>query len=358
MKIQTRDHIDRAPTLVLTPQERASYSLTRALEAAKTGTWRDAPLERAASDELAKAAGVLGGLRSHEFMVPIDALQHRDLTAASAPAGGYLVESEVPSVIGALANRLILNRLGASRITGLRGNQTIARVGATATTTWQVTEGTQGAETQTLSLTQAALAPKTLVAYVEVSRLLRLQAPDLQERTVRDNLAQALAAEIERVAFAGSGAAGEPLGILNTLSVGSFNGAAITYANVLESQTDVLTSNALGEASSLGYACRPAVASVLAARQGFSTLVPLWIGSLAAGQIVGAPAYSSLAVPAATLVCGDFAKLLLAEWGGGVTITVNPYANFQSALTGFQAALSMDIGVAWPTAFSVATSVS
>lgn len=358
MRLQTRANTDRVPILVLTPQERASYSLVRALEAAKTGSWHTAPFEREISDELGKLSGVLGGLRSHEFVVPIDALQRRDLTAASAPGGGVLVETEIPSVIGALANRLILNRLGVTRITGLRGNQTIARVGATATTTWQVTESMAAAETQTLSLTQVALSAKTLLAYIEVSRLLRLQAPDLQEATVRGNLAQALAAEIERVAFAGSGAAGEPLGILNTPGVGTFNGAAITFANILESQTDVLSANALGADTALGYACRPAVASVLATRQGFSTLMPLWTGSLAAGMIVGAPAYSSLAVPAATLVCGDFSKLLFAEWGAGVTITVNPYANFQSAITGFQAALSMDVGVAWPTAFSVSTSVS
>ena len=86
--------------------------------------------------------------------------------------------------------------------------------------------------------------------------------------------------------------------------------------------------------------------------------MPLWAGPLNAGQIVGAPAYSSMAVPASTLVCGDFAKLLLAEWGAGVTITVNPFANFQAAITGFQAAVSLDIGVAWPTAFSTAVSVS
>jgi HK97 family phage major capsid protein len=359
MQLVTREmHPDRAPVLVLSPKERQSYSLTRALECAKQGHWRDAPMEKEISDEMHKALGNRIPLRLHEFLAPVDVLQRRDLTTGVASAGGFLVESEVPSVIRALSNRLILNRLGVDRMTGLKANQTIARVGATATCTWQVTEATAAAETQTLSLSQTALAAKTVLAYIETSRQLGLMAPDLAEQTVRNNLAQALAAEIERVAFNGSGANGEPLGLLNTSGIGTFNGASITYANVLESQTDVLNANALGEESTLGYACRPAVASVLAQRQGFSSLAPLWVGPLNAGQIVGAPAFSSLTIPAATLVCGDFKKMMLAEWGAGVLLTVNPYANFQAAITGYQAALTMDVGLAWQSAFSVATSVS
>lgn len=358
MQLVTREmHPDRAPVLVLNPKERKSYSLVRALECAKTGNWRDAPMEREVSDELHKALGSNHPLRVHEFILPVDALQ-RDLTTSTASAGGFLVESEVPSVIAALSNRLVLNRLGVETMTGLKANQTIARVGATASCTWQVTEATAAAETTTLSLSQAALSAKTVLAHIEMSRQLKMMAPDLAEQAARNNLAQALAAEIERVAFNGSGASGEPLGLLNTSGIGTFNGASITYANVLESQTDVLNANALGEESTLGYACRPAVASVLAQRQGFSTLTPLWTGSLHAGQIVGAPAYSSLTIPAATLVCGDFQKMMIAEWGAGVTITVNPYANFQAAITGYQAALTMDVGLAWQSAFTVATSVS
>jgi len=359
MQLLTREHqSNRAPVLVLSAKDRRSYSLVRAIESAREGYWRDAPLEREISDELHKSLGNKHPLGPHEFIAPIDALQRRDLVTSTATAGGFLVETEVPSVINALGNRLILNRLGVDRITGLKANQTIARVGATATTTWQVTEATQAAETNTLSLNQVALAAKSLFAYVECSNLMKTMAPDLSEQMARNNLAQALAWEIERVAFNGSGSSGEPLGILGTSGIGTFNGASITYANLLESQTDVLNANALGEESILGYACRPAVAAVLAQRQGFSTLMPLWTGSLYAGQIVGAPAFSSQAVPASTLICGDFRKLLLAEWGAGVQIAVNPYANFQAGIIGYRAALTMDVGVAWQSAFTVATAVS
>jgi HK97 family phage major capsid protein len=357
MRIVTRENQpDRVPVLILDQKERATYSLSRALECAKLGRWRDAPFEREVSDELRKAVDE-PALGPHEFVVPYDVLR-RDLATSTASAGGYLVGTEVPGAVAALGNRLVLARLGAQKMTGLRANQAIARVGATATCTWQITEGTPAAETNTLSLGQLALSAKTVLAYIELSRQLRLMAPDLVEQTVRDNLAQALAAEIERVAFNGSGASGEPMGLLNTSGIGTFNGASITYANILESQTDVLNASALGEESSLGYVCRPAVASLLAQRQGFSTNAPLWTGPLNAGQIVGAPAYSTMNLPAATLVSGDFQKMLLAEWGAGITISVNPFANFQAGITGFQAALSMDVGLAWQSAFSVSASVS
>ncbi len=182
--------------------------------------------------------------------------------------------------------------------------------------------------------------------------------PDFAERTVRDNLAQAWPRN-QRVAFNGSGASGEPTGVLNTAGIGTFPGTTITHANILESQTDVLTANALGEESKSGYTCRPAVASVLAARQGFSTLMPLWVGPLNAGTIVGAPAFTSMTVPTATLVCGDFRKLLLAEWRAGVLADQSKSVReFSSGDHWIPGCARDDVGVAWQTAFTVATSVS
>ena len=63
-------------------------------------------------------------------------------------------------------------------------------------------------------------------------------------------------------------------------------------------------------------------------------------------------------LPAATLLAGDFSQLLLAEWGSGVDIRVDPYSGFLSGRVGMAASIRVDVSCAWPQAFSVATGVT
>jgi hypothetical protein len=127
---------------------------------------------------------------------------------------------------------------------------------------------------------------------------------------------------------------------------------------VLEAKTDVLTSNAMTDEGNFAFACRPTVASLLATKQGFSTLVPLWTGPLDSGQLRGNPAFSSMVAPADTLIGGDWRQLMILEWGSSLQIKVNPYANFQAEIIAYAAFISIDVAVLEPKAFSVATGVS
>ena len=350
---------DRITPLMLSNRELESYSLLRAIDASKAGNWRSDPFLREVSLEIAKRAG-LPEPSPHTLYCPpqILAPQQRDLTVANAPGGGFTVATEVVGVVDALRELLRVNRLGAQRLTGLRSNVSYARQGTKTSVTWAPTEGTPAAETADFGFGQIVLAPKTVSVYTEISRALRLMSADLAEFSLRREFAATLATTLDSVALAGTGSGGQPMGLTGTAGIGAFTGASIAYAGLLEAQTDILNANALGSTGEVGFLCRPAVASLLANRQGFSTLVPMWTGPLAAGQLIGCPSFSSMNAPASTLIAGDWSQLLLAEWGAGLEIRVNPIAGFQSGITGFSATLSVDVAVLQPLSFSVASSVT
>lgn len=352
---------ERVAPIALTQREVESYSLTRALEAAQQGNWRDAGFEWELSEEGFRRTGQPNAFHKHAFRVPhqILASHKRDLTVASATGGGFLASDvQVQGVLDVLRPRMVTARLGAQYLPGLKSNVTYARTASSSTVTWHPTEATASTETANYNMGQISLVPKTCSAYVETSRLLRLMAPDLAEFTIRRDLARTLATAVDAAAFTGSGASGEPTGLLSAAGIGTFTGASLAYAGLLEAQTDILNANALSDGGQVAFTCRPAVASLLANRQGFSTLLPMWTGPLAAGQLIGCPAVSTMQIPASTLVAGDFSQMLLAEWAGGIEIRVNPYANFPAGIFGYAAFLTMDVGVLQSTSFSVATSVS
>jgi HK97 family phage major capsid protein len=346
--------LPRAPHLTLSPREVRDFSIHRALRAAYSGDWSKAGFERSVTLALI-------GDEPHEsnrLIIPPQVLA-RDLVAGSGPAGGFLVETSARGVLDSLRPILATARLGASIITGLQSNVTYARNAGGLTITWQATESTQAVETDNFATGQIALTPKTATAFVEASRLFQLMTADAGEAMILRELRLGLATAVDAAAFTGTGASGQPTGILNIPGIGTFTGASINYAALLESQTDILSNNALSEGGRVAFVCRPAVASLLANRQGFNANSgPCWQGPLAEGTVIGCPAMSTMQLPAATLLAGDFSQMLLAEWGSGVDIRVDPYSGFLAGRVGMAASISVDVSCGWPQAFSVATSVS
>jgi HK97 family phage major capsid protein len=124
----------------------------------------------------------------------------------------------------------------------------------------------------------------------------------------------------------------------------------------VEFQTDVAGANAL--APNCGYLTTPAVAALLKQRVKFtSTASPIWEGGVLDGNVDGFRAMSSLQVPTANILFGDFSQVVIGEWGM-LEIAMNPYANFAAAITGIRAIQTVDVGVRQAGAFSLATAVT
>jgi hypothetical protein len=57
-------------------------------------------------------------------------------------------------------------------------------------------------------------------------------------------------------------------------------------------------------------------------------------------------------------VVGDWSQLLLAQWGAGPVLEVDPYTSFKTGVVAMRVMFSVDVGVRSPAAFSVATGIS
>jgi len=192
--------------------------------------------------------------------------------------------------------------------------------------------------------------------YTEISRQLALQSDPSAEQFVTSDLAKVVALAVDASILAGSGGSGQPQGIIGTSGVGSVTGTSIAYAGIVEFMTDTAGGNALFGSS--GYVTTPAVAGLLKQRVKFtSTASPIWEGKLLEGTVDGYKAMASLQVPTANILFGAFDQVVLAEWGV-LEIEVNPYANFQAGIIGIRAIYSIDVGVRYGAAFSLATSVT
>jgi HK97 family phage major capsid protein len=197
-----------------------------------------------------------------------------------------------------------------------------------------------------------ALTPKTVVAATRISRQLQLQSDPSAESIVMSDLAAQVALAVDQAGLNGSGASGQPTGIITTGGIGAFTGTSITYALLLNSQTDLAVANTLTEGC--GYVSHPLATELLMTRQRFtSTDTPLWTGNMLNGQCIGYRAMTSNQMPASRLLFGDFSQVVVGEWGV-LELAVNPVENFLAGIIGLRAMYSVDIGVRYSGAFSYA----
>jgi HK97 family phage major capsid protein len=348
--------------LGLSRQEIRRYSITRAILSQWKEAGVDASFERACHSEIEKRLGVA----SKGIFVPYDVMRQpadpkgtgqRDLTVGAAAAGGYLVGTDHlgSEFIDLLRNLMLIRQLGAKVLSGLRGSVIIPRRTAGATTYW-VTEGTPPTEGDN-TFGQLSLSPKNVAANLDYTRNLLLQSNPSIDSLVNGDLAKGIALAVDLAAFHGTGAAGQPTGIANTSGIGSVTGTSIAYAGMLEFQTDVAAANAL--AGNCAYVTTPAVAALLAQRARFSnTDTPLWKGNiLQADDVCGFKGFSTNQIAAGNLFFGDFSQVFLAEWGV-LELVVDPYTQSKSGIIQVTAFQSVDVGVRYPGAFSLATSVT
>lgn len=367
-----------ASELGLSSREVRQFSLFKAIAATVDKNWTNAGFELECSREIAKRLNKVPD--PNKFFVPLEIqerqVQHRpgqsfiagndagraareimrrDLTAASASGGGYLVETNNVSFIELLRNRAIAYRMGARRLSGLVGNVTVPKHTAAATAYWLSSESTQITESQQ-TFGQMSLSPKTVGAYTEISRLLLLQSSPDAEGIVTSDLSAVTSLAYDLGVISGSGASGQPTGITNTAGIGSVSGASLGFAGILEFQTDVAGNNVNPLAG--GYATTHAVASLMIQRVKYtSTASPIWEGNVWDGVMQGFPAMATNQMAAATMLFGDWSQVVVGEWGA-LEIEVNPYANFQAGIVGVRAIVSMDCGLRYPAAFSLASSIT
>jgi HK97 family phage major capsid protein len=355
------------------------YSLMKALRqalAAREGTGRLDGLELEVHEEMLKRRGdrpALGVLVPWELPVDHGAarrfarqagMERRDLTTSTG--GGAAFTAVSATMIEYLRNMTLADRLGVRTMNDMRGSFSIPRQTGTGTAYW-VTEGNAPTESnQTIG--GVTFTPRTVGAFSDYSRKFLMQTSVDAEAFVREDLMQVLAVEVVRVTFFGSGSGAEPTGVSNAAGVTvvplGTNGAALTWANLVQMETAAATANALLD--NLAYVTNPKVRGAMkqTTQVAASTFAQwLWNPDNTAN---GYPVYASNQIPSnltkgtgtalSALLFGAWNQAIWAFWSG-IDVLVDPYTGGTAGNVRVIELQDADFQLRQPSAFSVAKDV-
>lgn len=341
-------------------KEVKEYSILRALNALANP--QDANAQRAAAfeRECSDAAAKVLGKESRGFMVPFE-VQKRDLNVTTATAGGNLVATNLMAgnFIDLLRNAMVIDGLGAQFLTGLVGKIAIPKQSGGATAYWVAESGAPTESQQTIA--QVTMQAKTVGAFTDISRQLLKQSSIDVEGFVQRDLAAVLGLAIQQAAISGTGQNNQPSGLLTLITpsvAGGTDGAAPTWANIIELETDVSVANA--DVGSMGYLTNAKVRGKLKGttkannQNGFvfeQGDMPL--NGYRAGITNAVP--SNLTKGAGTdlsaILFGNFADLLIGMWGG-LDLTVDPYSGSTSGTVRVVALQDVDVAIRHAESFA------
>jgi HK97 family phage major capsid protein/HK97 family phage prohead protease len=332
----------------LTDKEVRSYSFLRAIRAQAfpndREAWEAAGFEREVSEATQKASGK----SARGFMVP-DQILTRGLTAGSPTQAGDLIAQDfrADSFIELLRNRMALDSLGVTTMTGLTGPVAFPRQTGAATAYW-VAEGGDVTES-TPSVDQVNLSPKTLGGYTELSRRLIMQASVDAEQWVRTELATVLALEIDRAALYGTGTSNQPQGLKNVTGINTedFGAAQPTYIELVSMETKVAADNA--DIGSMAYLTNSTIYGGFktTSKAGTEAIFVLEPGN----TVNGYPVQRSNQVATGDVFFGVWSQLMVGLFGG-LDLLVNPYALDKSGGVRVTALQDVDVAVRHPESFT------
>ena len=336
----------------LSKDESKEYSLARGIKAMATGDWSDAGFEKEVSDTISKQ----NGKQARGLFVPSDiSWGKRDLTQGSATAGGNLVATDLlaGNFIEALRSRSYVREAGATVLSGLVGDVAIPSMNAVTTAYWVAENGapTEGAPTYR----QVTMNPKTVSAYVDISRHLMHQATPNIDQIVRNDIVKSLATAVDKGALVGTGSSNQPTGITATSGIGSVaigtNGGAPTWASVVEVWETVATDSA--DMGALAFFTTPKIVSKLMQTAKVSSTDSVMIMNTQ-DNLMGYKLYSTSQLPddltkgnqsaSSPLIFGNFNDLIIGEWGN-LDVQVDPYSLSTTGATRIASFYDVDIAV-------------
>ncbi|MDF1536073.1 MAG: phage major capsid protein [bacterium] len=348
LKVISTKPVEKMPGhLGMSDREVNQYSLFRAIQASLEKDWSKAPFELEVSRALAEKMDK----KPNGFLVPLDIPfggEKRVLVAGTATTGAEMVGTDhlAANFIDALRQELYVVGLGAMILPGLVGNVEIPSMGDA--TFYHVTEDVNVTDS-TPATSEVTLSPKTLGGAVPMSRRFLKQSQPAAEAVVRNLLVRGAAVEMEAKVINGSGAAGQPLGILGATGIGTVTittPGQPTWSNLVDFETDVLTAKALK--GNLAYLITPAVqghCKTTAKVTGY----PVFL--MEGGEINGYKALATTNMPANGILFGNFRETIIGMWGG---LDLKPDEATKAAAGGLvlRLFLDYDVGVGHGASFS------
>lgn len=335
----------------MTQKDLKKFSLVRAIHALANPTDRRAQEAAAFEFECSEAASAEFGRAAQGIMLPTDVMRtwKRDLNSADE-ADLFGEDYRGADFIDVLRNASSVMQAGARTLNGLSGDVRIPKKTAAASAAWIATEGGAATESE-MTVGNIAMTPKTLGAFTDVTRQLMIQSSMDVESLIRDDLATAIALAIDLAGLEGSGASGQPTGILNTSGINSvtdFAAANPTFAEVVTLETALAEDNAL--MGNLAYILPAAMHGALKTTEKASGTAQFVVEP--GGTINGHRAIVSNQGTAGNLYFGNFSDLLVGFFGG-LDLVVDPYTASTSGTVRVVALQSMDVAVRHAVSFAV-----
>ena len=369
--------LDVNPAAVeLSAKEQRNYSLGRMIQAQITGDWRKAGLEREMHEEIRTRTGKA----SDGFYVPDFAFRAGPMSTAATggSASENVTDNFVPTVhrgdmfIEALRARQVMSDLGVTYMSGLTNRIKMPKFSAGANAAF--VEELADVSDQSQTDAGVTLQPRTLGAFVEMSRLLMLESVPSIEQVVRNDLMMSIADRIEYYAINGTGSGGQPTGILNNGSVNNLDISAgtdvdaLTWADIIGLVKLVEEDNALLNTATAGFLSSPAVKAKLASTVRVASTDSVFLLNSPWDELYGYKARFTSNVPtnldpgdggndASALIFGDFSQLMVGLFGAP-SIIVNPYSNDKAGTVRITIHQDVDVALRHPESFAKTDEVS
>lgn len=355
---------DEAPVLELTKKEIGAYSLARAMKGVLTGDMSVCPYEL----ELSRAAMDVEG-RSM-VNLPKGMWRTKNLATSPTSAGGILVPAQVLSaqIIPLLQASSIAYALGIMRMPGASGSPIyIPKITGGTTAYWVNHDKTDDPTAVTRSqptFGQIRMEPHTLAASVEMAnRLIELSSP-AAEQIVRRQIARDMAIEVDDTVFNGTGADGQPIGILQQTGIQtttSFGSAAAhgAYDKLIDMQVSMQSENVAS--SSFAWVMHPTTFGKLRKMKdntdNSQPKARRLIDEGAPQSILGTKFGLTTTFPTDYILFGAMDYCVAPEWGS-MFLSVDSQAVNRKFTTSILVGMELDFNITQDKAFHAASGVS
>ncbi|PYC48192.1 phage major capsid protein [Litorivita pollutaquae] len=289
-----------------------------------------------------------GGYRG--VPVPFEALEQR---AGETVSTGTPDPMNTRPIIERLFPASVAARLGVQSINVTQGSEAwpVATSGAVAG--WAATEGGSIGDASAFATAEATLSPdQTLGAHMRITRKAMKQSGAGLEAAIRRDMAAAIGAELDRAVLNGSGASGQPLGIVTgaaTYGITStdMSAAAVSWAAFRAEVVAFMEANAISAASAIRLGLTPALWSDLDDTLVSGTAVSEWDRMVKHIPQSNIATTNTLGAGTAILTAnvGGMAPAFVGLWGG-VDVIRDVYSDAQSGGLRLTGLVTADVTVA------------
>lgn len=259
-----------------------------------------------------RASGV-----SHQGQIQIPVSEGRSLTVT---AENEVVAEDKMNIMPALRNQSVLGVLGATFLTGLRGDVSIPKYSGSAVT-W---EGeTASAKDGEGTIDSVKYSPKRLTAKIDISKQFLIQDSVGAEEMLKSDLVNAIMEKLEATLLGdAAGTATMPAGLFNIVTPSA---SVDSYIKVVELESQLESNKVLGEVK---FAVSPS------AKAKYKT-TPTFAGgnqSIAQGaEIDGITYHSTGNIPMNHIALGKWSDYVIAQFGG-FDLTIDPYSQASNGM--------------------------